>query len=169
MTEVLQLLSSTWLRQGNALYSRRRLFGDKLQVTKQKAYLKSVILIFQVEISTAHVNPSPHLDIEAKLMCKSELCQNQGECWCWLWQVSGFASAASGLSYSPVIWSHRDLDRFAKPRGTFQVEDLDACVTAPSRWGDGGGNGGQSELQGGTPETTDSSACLIKGVFLISL
>lgn len=136
MREVLRLLSSMWLSQGSALYSQKRPFGVKLQqVTKQKANLKLVILIFQVEILTAHLNPLPHLDIKTKWMQNSQLCRNQEECWCWLWQASGFAPAASGLSYSPLVWSRRDLDRFAQPRGTFQVGDLDACVTACSWWG----------------------------------
>lgn len=165
-------MSSTWLSQRSALCSRKRPFGDKLQqVTKQKANLKLVILIFQVEILTAHLNPPPHLDIETKWMQKSQLCRNRGESWCWLWQASVFAPAASGLSYSPLIWSHRDLDCFAQLKGTFQVEDLDACVAAPSwwRWWWGEMWKWRASGQCRTCETTDSSCCLIKGIFLIRL
>lgn len=172
MKEVLRLLSSMWLSQGSALYSWKRPFGDKLQqVTKQKTNLKLVILIFQVEILTAHLNPPPHLDVETKWIKKSQLCRNQGECQCWLWQVPGFDPTASGCSCSPLIWIHRDLHCFAKPRGTFQVEDLDVRVKAHSQWGWWWGEPWKCRPSGQCrmPEITGSSGCLIRGIFLIRL
>lgn len=162
MREVLPHLSSMWLSQGSALYSQERPFGDRMpQVTKQKANLKVAILIPPIKFLTMHFYTSPHVDIEAKWMQKSQLCQNQGECQCWLWQASVFAPV---FCYCPLIFSHRDLCCFAQLRGAFHGEATWVHILQPPLWGLVG-----AAIVRSAQVTNDISMCLIRGISFVRL
>lgn len=76
-------LPRDWARDVPHTAERGVSFGDKLQqVTKHKANLKLVILIFQVEILTEHHNPTRSRRLN-KMNAETHWKQRGG--WCWHW------------------------------------------------------------------------------------
>lgn len=168
MREVLPHLSSMWLSQGSALYSQERPFGDRMQwVTKQKANLKLAILIPPVKFLTAHLNPSPHLDIETKWVQKSQLCQNQGVSVVTLTGIRLCSCSFWVLPFPLDLQPQRSVLFCPAERNLSCTEDLCTHFTVPSV-GASGGSCGNAELQVSTGHVTnDISGCLIRGISLV--